>query len=596
MMHRIVRSIGLVVLLGIATSVALPAQGFFEFDYEVMRLDGDINSDENDYAPVESLDGKRFFMTSYRDAKSIGEADVFQMTRSGQSGPWSRLFNPGPPFNGEGNDGSVALIRRDSMLLFAAEGRPGSFGSTDLYIARYEAGRLLEPQNLGAAINTDDWESQPAVSADEQYLYFVSDRPGGYGEGDIWVASRTGTAADGTPQWGAPVNAGPSVNTSDDERSPTLALDGKTLYFASDGHPGFGGYDIYMATKLNGEWRGPENLGSIINSDEDDLFFYAPRSDQPFYFSTSRDGGVGGLDIFSGTPNVFGRGLFALTVNVIDSNRAPLPGVVTVTDRSTGDTVATVITDLTRLDYDMFLPAFRAYRVTGSVAGRPSRSVDLEAAEPDAAEKIALVFSRFSAEEFDLAKYTIPFFVTGYYRPNTSANLTELFSLRDGELKRATYIENFAAGSKTHDRYKNYAKLIEELFESIRKKTVEDIVPRFTAESGGTGSLEVQVTGYADPQTFVGTYHESEEVTFLDPSGAEQTITKGSRITNLELSGLRAWHSSKELRRMFEQDPGFRALADAGRVRYVIVGGGVAADHTSFETQRRIAVTVEAKP
>ena len=280
---------------------------------------------------------------------------------------------------------------------------------------------------------------------------------------------------------------------------------------------------------------------------------------------------------------------------MVDSNNAPLPGVVIVTDRSTGDTVATVITDLTRKDYDLYLPAHRAYRVTGTVAGRTPQSIDLDAAEPDETERVALVFSRFTAEEFDLAKYTIPFFVTGYYRPNTKSNLENLFTLREGRLRPATYIEDFARGSKTHDRYRQYADLIDELFESIRSRTVNEIVPRFVSESGGEGILEVRVTGYADPQTFVGVYHESQPVTFLDRNGIERTVTEGSRITNLELSGLRAWYSSQQLKALFEQDPAFRGLASAGRIRYVVVGGGVADDHTSFETQRRIAVTVEAK-
>lgn len=578
------------------------AQGFFEFDYEIRTLSGEINSPENDYAPVESATGERIFFTSYRSEGTIGEADIYQMSRPANSpeAPWSRLLNPGSPFNTIGNDGSVALFREDQLIIFATEGRDDGLGSTDLFVGRIENGRVSSIRSLGATINTKHWESQPAITADENHLYFVSDRPGGEGKEDVWMATKTGEDRAGFPLFSDPVNLGPTVNTKGRERSPTVTLDGQTLYYASDGLQGFGGFDIYMTTRLQEVWSEPANLGSIINSGRDDLFFFAPRNDHPFYFASSRKGGRGGLDIYSGTPNVFGAGLFRLALSMTDEKGNPVAGVGLVVDTKTGDTVARITTTTARSDYQVQLPANRLYRVVGRSGGMTQEKA-LPATAPGENATVSFRFGGISLERIDLSDYTIPFFVTGYYRPNTATNLEELFGLRDGILKSAGYIEDFSRGSSLHRQYTEWGEDVETMFAKVRSELLSNIIPRFHATAGPGDVLEIQVTGFTDPQAFEGTYLD-ETATFMR-GGREMEVAKGSTITNLELSGLRAYFSAIDLNAYLGEGSSedanlFRRLRNEGRLRFVPIAGDVATDSrgTPFETQRRITVVVDVVP
>ncbi len=590
------------ILIHLLLTTPLLSQGFFEYDYDVSPMGVEVNSGENDYAPVETSDGGQVYFTSGREEGSLGKADIYRMSRSGpgEGAKWGRLMNPGSPFNTDGDDGSLALFREDRMIVFATEGRSDGAGSTDLYVARFDRGRLSDIRSLGATINSEKWESQPAISPDERYLYFVSNRPGGLGGGDIWVAEKVGEDADGFPLWGHPVNLGPDVNTKKEERSPTLALDGRTLYFASTGWKGFGGYDIYMTLRDDGAWSTPVNLGSIINSSEDDLFFFAPRNDQPFYFASARNGGAGGLDIYNGTPNVFGRGLFRLTLNLLDNRQNGLDGTGYVLDSESGDTVSRILTVSAREDYVVHLPAGRSYEVIGVTQDGLEQRQHLGAVEPNGAEQVDLIFGARGlngSEQIDLGAYTIPFFVTGYYRPNTTENLEELFDRREGDLKAATYIEQFDRYTPQHQQYTTWGRQVEDMFAEVRYRFLDDLLPRFAATAASDEVLEIRVTGYADPQTFTGSYYEPGTISFVDTRSTTHTITSGDRITNLELSGLRAHYSTLHIDELLSTGPEgslYRRLRSEGRIRYVAVAGDVATDVEGerFEVQRRIGVEV----
>ena len=136
--------------------------------------------------------------------------------------------------------------------------------------------------------------SQCLFSADGENLYFVSNRPGGIGESDIWYSS---LKADGS--WGAPRNVGPKINTPGKEESVMIHPDGKTLYFSSNGHTGMGGLDIYVVRKdENGEWGTPVNLGYPINTYGDENSLLVNGSGNLAYFASNRAGGMGGLDLY----------------------------------------------------------------------------------------------------------------------------------------------------------------------------------------------------------------------------------------------------------------------------------------------------------
>lgn len=131
--------------------------------------------------------------------------------------------------------------------------------------------------------------SHPFITADGKYLYFSSDRTGGEGGKDLYRSAWNGSA------WSSPQNLGPKVNTPGDEQFPFLHPDG-TLYFASDGHPGFGHLDIF---KFSDRAPDPINLGAPINSSFDDFAYYLNFEEKFGYFSSNRPGGQGDDDVYS---------------------------------------------------------------------------------------------------------------------------------------------------------------------------------------------------------------------------------------------------------------------------------------------------------
>jgi len=563
------------------------AQGLFSYTYEIFGAAG-INGTDNDYAPTVAQDKTTIFFTSTRSKGSIGEADVYISKRSGRS--FADPVNPGSPTNTAGPDGTMSLTGDGKRGVISAEGRDDGFGDTDIYLLDLDGnGRVTAVRNLGARVNTKYWESQPTISGDGKTIYFASNRPGGRGGTDIWMTQQM---SDG--QWGDPINMGPLVNTKKNERSPFVTPDAGTIYFASDGLAGFGGYDIFISVKTDGEWSQPSNLGSKINSDEDELFFFAPSSSDLFYYASARSGGLGGLDIYGGTPNVFGDGMFHLIVSVLDSNsNRPLPSAVSVIDLERGDTVARLTTNNQTESYEQILPAGRRYRVVSRIRDLEARSGEVQA-DANVERNVTLRFGAVELAEFTLGKYNIPFFVTGYYRPNTPQNLENLFPMLEGPLDEATYIERFKRGSRRYKQYKSYSESIESIFGVFVTTMTDDILPKFNRDALPGEILDITVTGYADPQPFVGNYVESEVVSYVDASGAPHTLEQNSRIGNQELSGLRAWYSAQEIDRllMASGKPEYAELKSSGRIRYRYVGGGESRDNNNLDAQRRIHISV----
>ncbi|MDR6786652.1 outer membrane protein OmpA-like peptidoglycan-associated protein/tetratricopeptide (TPR) repeat protein [Pedobacter africanus] len=135
-----------------------------------------------------------------------------------------------------------------------------------------------------------------ALSQDEKILYFVSDMPGGLGNTDIWYCE---LQSDGS--WGKPQNAGPAINTSQDEMFPNIGADG-TLYYSSNGLPGMGGLDVFSVKGAKSNWSKPVNLRFPVNSPADDFAFITNIANEDAvmgYLSSNRRGGIGNDDIYS---------------------------------------------------------------------------------------------------------------------------------------------------------------------------------------------------------------------------------------------------------------------------------------------------------
>lgn len=146
---------------------------------------------------------------------------------------------------------------------------------------------------LSKNVNIDYYQNHATISKDGQTLLFTSEDARGLGGLDIYKSTK---GSDGN--WGVPENLGKTINTEHDEDSPYLSDDGKTLYFSSKGHEGFGNYDVYKSSLINGAWSQPQNLAHPINSSGNDIFLIEADNNTSGYFSSYRQGGKGDMDIY----------------------------------------------------------------------------------------------------------------------------------------------------------------------------------------------------------------------------------------------------------------------------------------------------------
>jgi outer membrane protein OmpA-like peptidoglycan-associated protein/tetratricopeptide (TPR) repeat protein len=265
--------------------------------FEPQNLDSMVNSEYDEYAPTLTADEQTLIFTRKIPRTDMNFAhlgpeyeDFFLSNRI--NGEWQSAINLGSPINTQNNEGAPNISADGMYLYFTACGRSGGMGSCDIYVARKDGNRWSEPRNLGAPVNTSAWESQPSISADGKTLYFTSNRKGS--GMDIWV-----TNLDGEGKWSVPENIGPVINTSGKEMSPFIHPDNKTLFFASDSHPGMGGMDLFYSIKGDDDqWQTPVNLGYPINTFADEISLVVGASGKEAYFASEQPGGQGGSDLY----------------------------------------------------------------------------------------------------------------------------------------------------------------------------------------------------------------------------------------------------------------------------------------------------------
>jgi len=252
-----------------------------------------INSQYDDFHPAITVDEELFILTSNIpfSAKSFQE-DMFYSVK--EQGVWTERKVFPKPITTLNNEGAQSISADGNTMVFTACNQAGGKGSCDIYITYRVGNQWIKPQNIGSPVNTRNWESQPSLSADGRTLYFVSNRPGGFGKKDIWVSTLTDTNT-----WTPPVNLGPTINTKEEEESPYIHADGKTLFFSSDGHFGMGKKDMFVTQKLaNGSWRQPINMGYPLNTHNKESHVVVNAAGTKGYFASNQFGTLGGVDIF----------------------------------------------------------------------------------------------------------------------------------------------------------------------------------------------------------------------------------------------------------------------------------------------------------
>ncbi len=222
------------------------------------NLGPSINTAHEDYGPSISADELELYFCSDRPG-GYGGQDLWVTTqvttRVTTDAAWGPPVNLGPTVNSSSREQNPS-ISADRLWLFFASERPGGSGDRDLYVTTRATtdDEWGEPVNLGPTVNSSSSDGSPDISADGLCLFFASQRPGGSGRGDLWFTRRASTSR----PWEPPVWLGPTINSSYGDGNPCISANGSTLYFISDRPGGPGNRDIWQApiepvVDLNGD-------------------------------------------------------------------------------------------------------------------------------------------------------------------------------------------------------------------------------------------------------------------------------------------------------------------------------------------------------
>ncbi len=267
----------------------------------VELIEGPVNSKLAEYSPIVSANGQELYFTSRRQWDNADQAkfmypidnsfpeDVYVSVKDVR-GNW---LDPKrlDLCSATNNEASVSLTSNMNKLYVYSDIE----GNGNLFSSEYTKDEFSTIKGIDYnKLNSNSWEPHYVSSEDSTLIIFSSDRKGGLGGRDLWSMRQS---EDGT--WSKPINLGSGINSAEDEDAPFLSLDGEYLYYASNGDRSMGGFDIMRANIDDlGQASGTENMGYPINSGGDDIFFSVTSDGTDAYFSSHRKSGLGDNDIY----------------------------------------------------------------------------------------------------------------------------------------------------------------------------------------------------------------------------------------------------------------------------------------------------------
>jgi outer membrane protein OmpA-like peptidoglycan-associated protein/tetratricopeptide (TPR) repeat protein len=321
--------------------------------FSPQNLGDSINAAALEYFPSLTIDGSKMIFTR----RVNNDEDFYESNFI--DGKWSKAKPLAGKVNTNLNEGAQNISQDGQWIIFTGCNYPEGQGSCDLYISYKTKNGWSEAENLGPMVNTDFWESSPSLSPDKRDLYFASSISGGLGGRDIWVTHRLLTG-----KWSRPENLGPAINTSGDESCPFMHADNQTLYFNSNGQPGYGTTDLFFSKKISDSmWQMAENLGYPINTIDDEGSLIVAADAKTAYYASDKGNGKGGLDLYSFEMREDIRPLKTLWIRgrVFDKKTlAGLPSSVELTDIKSRNVISKVQTD-EEGNYFTTLPVGRDY-------------------------------------------------------------------------------------------------------------------------------------------------------------------------------------------------------------------------------------------
>lgn len=271
-------------------------------DVSIENLGRQINSRFDDYTPSVTEDGNLLVFTSRRPDIKGGGIDtrgdykyfenIFFSEWNEETSTWSSARQVPGDLNTTAYD-AVLSIAPNGKSMYVYKNNASNAG--DIYFSNFidSTAKWSAAEKLGRPINTSWFESSVSITADGSRLYFISERPGGEGQGDIYVSERKGEK-----NWSKPKNLGPAVNTQGDEKFVFVHPSGDYLFFASNGHQTMGSYDIFRSDLVDGVPSRPVNLGYPINTVNEESTFSLTGDNQTMFIAAEYEGSLGERDIF----------------------------------------------------------------------------------------------------------------------------------------------------------------------------------------------------------------------------------------------------------------------------------------------------------
>lgn len=309
----------------------------------IKNLGASINSSYGEYAPVIKKNDKVLLFTSRRkngnskkvDTDLLPYEDIYVAKLVNDN--WQLITDKAELEKYIPKD--LNTKKHDAGVIYSSDGNTLYTYKNDLiWKSILENGKWSNLVELDKNINSSQYNI-PSVnlSKDGNTIYFVSTRKDGFGGKDIYKSLKS---EDG--KWNEAENLGDKINTKFDEDSPFISDNGKTIYFASKGHDGIGGYDLYKSEITDAGWSKAENMGIPVNSSLDDIYLIIDEEEKNGFFASARDEGLGGMDIYSLCINCPTKITNTINGLLVDNIETPLDGAISIKSLASNNKIETI--------------------------------------------------------------------------------------------------------------------------------------------------------------------------------------------------------------------------------------------------------------
>jgi len=350
-----------------------------------VNLGSGINSEGSEYSPIPTADDEVMFYTGLNRDKNNASEDIFRSVR-GADGVWRTAGKLDESINSDNQGEAPQSISTDGNLLILFGAYKQHLGKGDLYYTeKTSEGRWSEVTPYPRPVNSEYFDCDAKLTPDGKAMLFVSDRPGGIGDYHPYSTPFHGSKNGNTDiyvsvlsdsGWSEAINLGKNINTPYSERKPFLHPDGKSLYFASDGHPGIGRLDLYKSKKIKEDswvdWAEPVNMGKEVNTIYDDRgAIVTTMGDLAYFASAERPISFGGSDIYSMDmpASLRPEPVATLQGTVTDNEGNHLDAYIVWEDLTTGKKLGRLKTDPTNGKYFVVLPLGKNYGIYAEKEG-----------------------------------------------------------------------------------------------------------------------------------------------------------------------------------------------------------------------------------